>query len=88
MSEYTSILERHGFEVRTAILFDRPTPLEGERGMEQWIRQFCSFYLDALPSTMRQLAIDDAVEQLRPTLSNHGEWFADYRRLRVSAIKL
>src|SRR3954454_22414678 len=37
LSEYTSILEPHNFEVRHAMLFDRPTPLEGDRGMEQWI---------------------------------------------------
>jgi trans-aconitate methyltransferase len=88
VSEYTTILEAHGFEVRNAVLFDRPTPLEGERGMEQWIRQFCSFYLYELPSTSRQSAINDAVEQLRAGLYSKGQWFADYRRLRVSAIKL
>jgi trans-aconitate methyltransferase len=88
LSEYTSTLEAHGFEVRHAVLFDRPTPLEGERGMEQWIRQFCNFYLDELPSTSRQSAINIAVEQLRPRLYNDAQWFADYRRLRISAIKL
>jgi trans-aconitate methyltransferase len=88
VSEYTSILERHGFEVRTALLFDRRTRLEGERGMEQWIRQFCAFYIDELPPDVRQSAVNRAVEQLRPRLYNNGEWFADYRRLRVSAIKL
>jgi trans-aconitate methyltransferase len=88
VSEYTGILERHGFEVRTAALFDRPTPLEGERGMEQWIRQFCAFYIDALPPQAREIAINRAVEQLRPHLYRDGQWFADYRRLRISAIKL
>ncbi len=70
------------------LLFDRPTPLEGERGMEQWIRQFCSFYLDELPSSARQAAVNDAVEQLRPRLYIDGQWFADYRRLQISAMKL
>jgi hypothetical protein len=56
--------------------------------MEQWIRQFCNFYLDELPSSSRQAVIDEAVEQLRPRLYNNGQWFADYRRLQVSAIKL
>lgn len=88
VSEYSTILETHGFEVRSAILFDRPTPLEGERGMEQWIRQFCNFYLDELPSSLLQVVIDEVVEQLRSRLYNNGQWFADYRRLQVSAIKL
>ncbi len=55
VSEYSIILETHGFEVRMRILFDRPTPLEGDRGMEQWIRQFSSFYLDELPASLRQI---------------------------------
>lgn len=88
LSEYTSILEAHGFEVRNAVLFDRPTPLEGERGMEEWIKQFCAFYLDELPVQLRQSAVNRAVEQLRLRLYKDGQWIADYRRLRVSAIKL
>lgn len=88
VSEYSSILESHGLEVRNAVLFDRPTPLEGERGMEQWIRQFCAFYLEVLPPALQQAVINDAVEQLRPRLYKDGKWFADYRRLQVSAIKL
>jgi trans-aconitate methyltransferase len=88
LSEYSSTLEAHGFEVRSASLFDRPTPLEGERGMEQWIKQFCQFYLDGLPQRLRQAAVNDAVDRLRPRLYNDGQWLADYRRLRVSAIKL
>src|SRR5947199_4549530 len=80
LSEYTTILEAHGLEVRNAVLFDRPTPLEGERGMEQWIKQFCSFYLDELTPSSRAQAVNDAVEQLRPSLYNNGQWLADYRR--------
>lgn len=87
VGEYTTILEAHGFEVRNAVLFDRPTPLEGERGMEQWIKQFCTFYLDELPVQVRQSAVNRAVEQLRPRLYKDGQWSADYRRLRISAIK-
>jgi trans-aconitate methyltransferase len=88
VSEYTTVLETHGFEVRNAVLFDRPTPLEGEQGMAQWIKQFCAFYLNELPAQSRQSAVNRAVEQLRPHLYKQGQWTADYRRLRVSAIKL
>lgn len=87
VSEYTTVLEAHRFEVQNAVLFDRPTPLEGERGMEQWIKQFCAFYLDELPPQSRETTVNRAVEQLRPFLYRDGRWFADYRRLRVSAIK-
>lgn len=88
ISEYTSLLEAHGFEVRTALLFDRPTPLEGEQGMERWLQQFFSFYLDRLAPRLRKEAVHEAVEQLRPSLWKDGQWLADYRRLRISALKL
>jgi trans-aconitate methyltransferase len=87
LSEYTTVLEAHGFEVRYAVLFDRPTPLEGEQGMAQWIKQFCAFCLNELPPQSRQSAVNRAVEQLRPQLYKQGQWTADYRRLRISAIK-
>ena len=40
------ILEQHGFEVRFATLFDRPTPLEdGEQGLRNWLRMFAGSFL-------------------------------------------
>lgn len=50
VSEYSAILEAHGLEVRMAQLFDRPTPLEGEAGMEVWIKQFKDYYFQDLPA--------------------------------------
>lgn len=35
IGEYAGVLESCGLEVRSAVLFDRPTPLEGKDGMEQ-----------------------------------------------------
>jgi trans-aconitate methyltransferase len=85
--EYTVLLERHGFEVRDANLFDRPTPLEGDSGMENWLRMFTQSYLrqfslDRADDIVRQLA-----EHLRPALYRDGVWTVDYRRLRVVALK-
>jgi len=45
VSEYASLLETNGFEVRFITLFDRPTPLaDGEAGMRNWITMFGSYY--------------------------------------------
>ncbi|MBV9264785.1 MAG: methyltransferase domain-containing protein [Acidobacteriaceae bacterium] len=88
VGQYAAILEGAGFELRFAHLFDRPTPLEGEHGMENWIRQFSGFYFEALPADVRQQALNEAVERVRPTLFRDGEWFADYRRLRIIAVKI
>ena len=88
IGEYSSLLEAQGFEVRFAHLFDRPTPLEGEKGMEIWIRQFCWFYFESLPQPERDKALGETIEELRPILYREGEWFADYRRLRIIAAKV
>ncbi len=86
--EYTSILQDVGLETRFAQLFDRPTPLEGEAGMENWIRQFGWYNFEPLPPEKRNAALAEVVSYLKPTLYRQGEWFADYRRLRVIAYKI
>ena len=87
IAEYSALLESSGLEVRSAELFERPTPLDGEAGMQNWIEQFGSFYFDGLSSTKRGAALADAVEQLRPVLMRNNVWYADYRRIRVLAVK-
>jgi trans-aconitate 2-methyltransferase len=83
VSEYTTILEAHGLEVRRAELFDRSTPLEGEAGMEIWIKQFKDYYFEKLPPS----ALAEVVADLRSKLHDANGWHADYRRLRFVAIK-
>ncbi len=83
VSEYSSILEAHGLEVRMAQLFDRPTPLEGEAGMENWLKQFKNYYFENLPAT----AMAEVIADLRPQLHSQTGWTADYRRLRFVAVK-
>lgn len=85
--EYTAVLANAGLEVQFAHLYDRPTPLEGEQGMENWIRQFKWYYFESLPPTQRAAVLADVVSTLRPQLFRDGTWFADYRRLRVMAVK-
>jgi len=88
IAEYAAILETAGFEVRSAELYDRPTPLDGGNGMANWIRQFKWFYFEALPAAERSQALNEVLEKLAPVLRNAAGWFADYRRLRVVALKV
>ncbi len=88
VGEYARLLEAEGFEVRFAHLFERPTELQGEKGMEDWIVQFSGFQFDPLAPGDRKQALADIVELLRPKLYHDGRWFADYRRLRIIAAKL
>jgi trans-aconitate methyltransferase len=87
IAQYAAVLESNGFEVQSAVLFDRPTPLEGERGMENWIRQFKWYYFEDLPAADADSALKQTVDALRPVLYRDGTWYADYRRLRVVAQK-
>jgi trans-aconitate methyltransferase len=87
IGEYSSLLESHGLEVHTALLFDRPTPLEGLDGMATWIRQFKWYYYEALPASERQAALEETIAELRKVLFREEKWFADYRRLRFVAVK-
>jgi trans-aconitate 2-methyltransferase len=89
IGEYASRLEQQGFEVTYAALCDRPTLLEGgESGMADWLRMFGNRFLQGL-SELEQLQIIRTVEdQLRPSLYRDKTWIADYRRIRVIALKL
>lgn len=85
---YAALLEKHGLAVQSAVLFDRPTKLEdGERGLRNWLVMFCERMLIAIPIDKRLQVIERVEEKLRPLLFKDGSWFADYRRLRVVAIK-
>jgi trans-aconitate methyltransferase len=79
VGEYTSLLERHGFEIAFATLFDRPTRVEGEDGLEDWLAMFAGSMLPS-PAARREV-----VNRLRPTMFRGGAWVVDYRRLRVIA---
>lgn len=87
IAEYSRLLEQYGLEVRSARLFDRPTPLEGPDGMSNWIRQFKWYYFEPLPASQREAVLAETVEALRSCLFRDQTWFADYRRLRITATK-
>ena len=87
-AEYASLLERSGFEPRLLTTFDRPTPLEGgEGGLAAWLRMFAGPWLAGLSAAGVEAAIARAEASLRPSLWRGGVWVADYRRLRVIAVR-
>jgi trans-aconitate methyltransferase len=86
--EYSTLLERSGLETASAWLFDRLTPLEkGEAGMAGWLEMFGAAFLQAVPPERREAVIAEAEERMRPALFREGVWHADYRRLRVVAVR-
>ena len=79
IAEYSAILESVGLEPVQAILFDRPTRVEGVDGLDDWLRM----YLPGLDASIRK----SAVERLKPEMYSNGGWTLDYRRLRIHARK-
>lgn len=86
LGEQSVLLEKQGFVVRTAALFDRPTLLPGD--IEGWLWTFGESFLKTVPPEDRDAIINDVREELEPTLRNDdGNWIADYVRLRFQAEK-
>jgi trans-aconitate 2-methyltransferase len=84
---YGAVLEAQGFEIQGATLRDRPTPLVGEEGLVNWLRMFAGRFFDDLSPDQQQRLFQRIQDHLRPHLYRQGQWIADYRRLRVCAIK-
>lgn len=88
VGEYASLLEKHGLETVSALLFDRLTKLEGgEEGLENWIKMFRRELVIGFSDAEQQAVFAEVKSALRDKLFRDGNWFADYRRLRIVAFK-
>jgi trans-aconitate methyltransferase len=88
IAEYAGLLEKHRLEVRSAMLFERPTVLEdGSRGLENWIRVFRQTYVEKMGEESAAKWIHEVERQCRAELFQDGNWVLDYRRLRIAAQK-
>ncbi|MBI1761299.1 MAG: methyltransferase domain-containing protein [Acidobacteria bacterium] len=85
---YATLLEAQGLEVRQAFLFDRFTKLEGADGMRNWLTMFAESMFADLPVEAKETALTEIEARLRPTNFRAGVWYADYRRLRVVAVRV
>ena len=89
IGEYTTLLEKQGFSVTYATLFERPTALEdGEKGLQNWLEMFVTNgILQQVPANERSSIIQHIEDRLRPELYRDGSWFVDCKRIRVVAKK-
>lgn len=88
IAEYAPMLESRRLEVTFAVLFDRPTPLEGgEQGLRNWLEMFGMFASHVLSPAQREELMQRIEDLARPALFHNGEWTVDYRRLRMIAVK-
>ncbi|AUS77847.1 SAM-dependent methyltransferase [Actinoalloteichus sp. AHMU CJ021] len=85
LAGWALVLETAGFEVRAAWHFERPTPLDGDDGLATWVRMFGGHLLAGVPDP--DAFLHALQGRLRGTLGREGRWYADYRRLRVVAVR-
>jgi len=86
--EYSTLLEKHGFEIRVAQTFGRWTKLEHpDRGLREWLEMFTGPWFEGISAADRAVLIGTIEDRLRATLYKDGSWWADYRRLRIEAVK-
>ena len=87
IGEYAPILEKAGFIIRYAVLFDRPTPQKTEDGLADWIRMFNKTPFKGISDKEKEEIISEACEDLHSVLHKDGKWIVDYVRIRIKAEK-
>ncbi|OCS87283.1 class I SAM-dependent methyltransferase [Caryophanon latum] len=87
IGQYTTILERVGFRVAYACHFDRPTPLDGEEGLRNWLDMFSGSLFDGIAPHVKERVFNETVAHSRDKLYKDGTWVADYKRIRIVAYK-
>jgi trans-aconitate methyltransferase len=85
-AQYATVLEKAGLEPRELRFFERPTPMPGVDGLEQWLRVFQSSLMAEL-GVRRSAFAEQVAGRCRAKLFRDGQWLLDYVRLRVVATK-
>nr|WP_263323531.1 class I SAM-dependent methyltransferase [Neobacillus sp. Marseille-Q6967] len=87
IGEYTTLMEQAGFRVTFAHHYDRPTPLEGDNGLRNWIEMFALGMFEGISENIKEQVLSKVENNLKPLLIKDGIWMADYKRIRVIGIK-
>lgn len=87
IGEYVPILEKCGFRVETALLFDRPTLQQSSDGVIGWINMFVTKPFESMQPEMKRAILEETEKLLKPRLCAEGSWFVDYVRIRIRARK-
>lgn len=87
IGEYTALMEEVGFRVTFAQHFDRPTQLDGDNGLKNWIEMFCGQMFEGTEIDKKDHIITKVENNLKRILYKEGNWIADYKRIRVIGVK-
>lgn len=88
IGEYATELESAGFRVLFAEHYDRPTELADKNfGIKDWISMFAeSFFIEVLENHIEEIK-NEVQEKIKDKCLINGKWYADYKRIRIVAIK-
>jgi len=88
IAEYSTELESKGFRVIMAQHFDRPTELADENsGIKDWISMFGNDFFKNVAINHIEEIKSEVQEKIKSECLINGKWFADYKRIRIIAIK-
>jgi trans-aconitate methyltransferase len=88
VGEYATLLEQRGFRVTYAIRYDRETELADDKnGVVDLLKMFAGGYLNGVNPQDIEVILKETQEKIRPLQFRNGKWYADYKRLRVIALK-
>lgn len=87
IGEYSTLLEKQGFRVLRASHFDRPTSLKGADGMKDWFLMFAENFFSGISASEKADILTAVQTSLRETHFVNGGWMADYKRIRIMAVK-
>jgi trans-aconitate methyltransferase len=84
--EYATLLEQHGFEIEALWTIERWNQLEHpQKGLREWLEMFAGVWFEGVPEKDREGLVAEMESRLKASLYRDGAWWADYRRLRLSA---
>lgn len=87
IGEYATLMEESGFAVTFMQHFERPTPLDGDDGLRNWIKMFCGTMFKHSTEEEVDSIITKVENNLKNVLYKDGSWIADYKRIRVIGVK-
>lgn len=86
--KYSSALEAARFQVKLAQCYDRHTLLQSSTyGVADWLDMFAGAFFEGIPEAEATAIKEQVQEAVRPYLFRDGRWYADYKRLRVAALR-
>lgn len=87
IAEYSTLMEDVGFRVTFAQHYDRPTKLDGDNGLKNWIAMFGNHLFNGIPEKAKNEIVTKVESNLKETLYKDDNWIADYKRIGVIGVK-